>query len=183
MAADNGDRPAASVSLFCVRLDRGHTTCLHFAAWVDLFARASVLLAWLRQRHQARRTGSLFVRAPSSGRHAPCRGSGRRASPRSTSAAMASPTASAAPRRLAFRSLPFHVVASSPGVRRCACRPAVACGKRLPSRPSATVSARVAVFGRGCRCAGLLSLASIRCPLTSALVGLCRTHTIAVWRI
>ena len=55
-----------------------------------------------RQRHQARRIGSLFVQAPSSGRHAPCRGWGRWASPRGTSAAMALPTASAAPRRLAF---------------------------------------------------------------------------------
>jgi len=26
-----------------------------------------LLLAWLRQRHQARRIGSLFVQAPSSG--------------------------------------------------------------------------------------------------------------------
>jgi hypothetical protein len=48
-----------------------------------------LLLAWLRQRHQARRIGSLLVQAPSSGRHAPCRRSGRRASPRGTSAAMA----------------------------------------------------------------------------------------------
>ena len=48
-----------------------------------------LLLAWLRQRHQARRIGSLFVQAPSSGQHAPCRGWGRRASPRGTSAAMA----------------------------------------------------------------------------------------------
>ena len=82
MAAANGARPAASVRLFCVRLDRGDTTCLHLAAWVALFAHASVLLAWLRQRHQARRIGSLLVQAPSSGRHAPCRGWGRRASPR-----------------------------------------------------------------------------------------------------
>jgi len=89
MAAANGARPAASVRLFCVRLDRGHTTCLHLAAWVALFAHAPVLLAWLRQRHQARRIGSLFVQAPSSGQHAPCRGSSRQASPRATSAAMA----------------------------------------------------------------------------------------------
>ena len=102
MAAANGARPAASVRLFCVRLDRGDTTCLHLAAWVALFAHAPVLLAWLRQRHQARRIGSLLVQAPSSGRHAPCRGWGRWASPRGTSAAMALPTASAAPRRLAF---------------------------------------------------------------------------------
>ena len=102
MAAANGARPAASVRLFRCRLDRGVTTCLHLAAWVALFAHAPVLLAWLRQRHQARRIGSLLVLAPSSGRHAPCRGWGRRASPRGTSAAMALPTASAAPRRLAF---------------------------------------------------------------------------------
>jgi y4mF family transcriptional regulator len=56
-------------------------------------------------RGQARRIGSRFVRAPSSGPHASCRGAGRRASPRGTSAAMASPTASAAPRRLAFRAV------------------------------------------------------------------------------
>jgi hypothetical protein len=31
---------------------------------VALFAHATVLLAWLRQRHQARRIGSLFVRVP-----------------------------------------------------------------------------------------------------------------------
>jgi len=89
MAAANGARPAAPVRLFRCRLDRGPTTCLHLAAWVALFAHASVLLAWLRQRHQARRIGSLLVQAPSSGRHAPCRGLGRRASPRGTSAAMA----------------------------------------------------------------------------------------------
>jgi len=45
----------------------------------------------------------------------------------------------------------FSWTASSPGVRRCACRPALACGKRLPSRPSASAPAMVAVFGRGCR--------------------------------
>jgi len=89
MAAANGARPAASVRLFRCRLDRGHTTCLHLPAWVAWFAHATVLLAWLRQRHQACRIGSLFVQAPSSGRRAPCRGSGRRASPRGTSAAMA----------------------------------------------------------------------------------------------
>lgn len=66
MAAANGARPAASVRLFRCRLDRGHTTCLHLAAWVALFAHASVRLAWLRQRHPARRIGSLFVQAPSS---------------------------------------------------------------------------------------------------------------------
>ena len=37
------------------------------------------------------------------------------------------------------------------GVRRCARRPAVACGKRLPSRPSAAAHPEVAVFRRGCR--------------------------------
>jgi hypothetical protein len=89
MAAANGARPAAPVRFFRCRLDRGDTTCLHLAAWVALFAHAPVLLAWLRQRHQARRIGSLLVQAPSSGRHAPCRGLGRRASPRGTSAAMA----------------------------------------------------------------------------------------------
>jgi len=89
MAAANGARPAASVRLFRCRLDRGPTTCLHLAAWVALFAHAPVLLAWLRQRHQARRIGSLLVLAALSGRHAPCRGWGRRASPRGTSAAMA----------------------------------------------------------------------------------------------
>ena len=60
MAAANGARPAASVRLFRCRLDRGVTTCLHLAAWVALFAHAPVLLAWLRQRHQARRIGSLW---------------------------------------------------------------------------------------------------------------------------
>jgi hypothetical protein len=89
MAAANGARPAAPLRLCCAWLDRGHTTGLHLAAWVALFAHAPVLLAWLRQRHQARRIGSLFVQAPSSGRHAPRRGSGRWANPRGTSAAMA----------------------------------------------------------------------------------------------
>ncbi len=47
MAAANGVRPAASVRLFRVRLDRGHTTCLHLAAWVDLLAHATRLPPWL----------------------------------------------------------------------------------------------------------------------------------------
>ena len=134
MAAANGARPAASVRLCCCRLDRGHTTCLHLAAWVALFAHASVLLAWLRQRHQARRIGSLFVQAPSSGRHAPCRGWGRRASPRSTSAAMAAPTVSAAPRRLAFHSLPFYqggVLSRRPPL----CKPFGYCLRQTPPVP------------------------------------------------
>jgi hypothetical protein len=108
MAAANGARPAAPVRLCCSWLDRGPTTCLHLAERVAWFAHATVLLAWLRQRHQARRIGSLFMQAPSSERHAPCRGSRRRASPRGTSAAMASPTASAAPRRLALRAVPWR---------------------------------------------------------------------------
>jgi hypothetical protein len=109
---------------------------------------------WRCQRRPSRRSGSLMLLvAPSSGRHAPCRRSGRLtrpcgapagygfanarqghrigsfvvagsietlrhvsisqrgrfARPRSTSAAMAAPTASAALRRLAFSSLPFFV--------------------------------------------------------------------------
>jgi len=92
-------RPGSLVSL---QARSRPTTGLHLAERVALFAHATVLLAWLRQRHQARRIGSLFMQAPSSGQHAPCRGWGRRASPRGTSAAMALPTASAAPRRLAF---------------------------------------------------------------------------------
>lgn len=138
MAAANGARPAASVRLFCVRLDRGDTTCLHLAAWVALFAHAPGLLAWLRQRHQARRIGSLLVQAPSSGRRAPCRG---------VVALLAHATR--LPPWLRQRRQPCRVgslfvrcrvrqAAASPSVRRCAGRPAIAFGKRLPSRPSAT---------------------------------------------
>jgi hypothetical protein len=82
MAAANGARPAASVRLCRVRLDRGYTAYLHLAAWVELFAHAPALLALLRKCHQARRIGSLFVQAPSSGRHAPCRAVGPLARPR-----------------------------------------------------------------------------------------------------
>jgi hypothetical protein len=41
MAAANGARPAASVRLCCWWLHRGHTTCLHLAAWVAWFAHAT----------------------------------------------------------------------------------------------------------------------------------------------
>ena len=61
--ANSVSRPA-SVRLFCGRLHRGHTTCLHLAALVDLLAHATVLLALLRKCHQARRIGSLYVRKP-----------------------------------------------------------------------------------------------------------------------
>jgi hypothetical protein len=137
MAAANGARPAASVRLCCCRLDRGHTTCLHLAACVALFAHAPFLLAWLRQCHQARRIGSLFVQAPSSGPHAPCRGWCRRASLRGTSAAMASPTASAGVRAVGY------CLRQTPSVPPAGCRLSVGCRfrQRLP-------------LSRGCRFLG-----------------------------
>ncbi len=124
--------PPPRFACFVSGSDRGYTTRLHLAAWVALFAHASVRLAWLRQRHPARRIGSLFAQAPSSGRHAPCRNSGRRASPRSTSAAMAA----------------ANSVSRAPSARFSFVT--VACGRRpLPG----SGPAMVAVFGRGCRCA------------------------------
>ena len=113
MAAANGARPAASVRLFCVRLDRGVTTCLHLAAWVALFAHASVLLAWLAPTpagppHRLTfRAGSIERTTRSMSRR------GRFARPRGTSAAMAMPTASAAPRRLAFGAVAGLLAAAS----------------------------------------------------------------------
>ncbi len=167
MAAANGVRPAASVRLFCARLDRGDTACLRLAAWVALFAHVSVLLAWLRQRHQARRIGSLLVQAPSSGRHAPCRGWGRWASPRGTSAAMALPTASAAPRRLAFRAVP-----STQSTRTRGCRAGADCRERrllvlsaesvslFAWLPKVNLAAASCPGARRCACRRLLPVAN-----------------------
>ncbi len=106
-----------------------------------------------RQCHQDRRIGSLFVQAPSSGRHAPCRGSGRRASPRDTSAAMAAANSVSRVSSARFWcGCVFGCGVFSPTPPLCV-PSAIACGKRLPSRPSAAALPRVAVFGRGCRSA------------------------------
>ena len=156
---------------------------------------AARLPPWRCQRRQPRRSGSLMLLvAPSSGRHAPCRGSYRLARPCGAPAGYGCANARQghrigsrvvagsiealrhAPSRgvvalLAHEArLPlwlrqqrqprsvgspfvrcrFPWAASSLGVHRRACRPAIACGKRLPSRSSATASAMVDVFGKGC---------------------------------
>ena len=61
MADANGDRRAATVRLFCCRLHRGHTACLHIAVSVDSFAHA--LSCWHGYANAIRPAHRLTFRA------------------------------------------------------------------------------------------------------------------------
>jgi hypothetical protein len=146
MAAANGARPAAPVRLFRCRLDRGRRRAS--------ISRSGSLCSPMRR---ACWHGCANAIRPAASAHF-CAGSierttrsmsriGRRASPRCTSAAMAAANSvSRAPSARFYARCPSPAAASSPGVRRCACRPAIACGKRLPSRPSAFVRHSQSLF-------------------------------------